>query len=138
MPYRRSLIYAPLLSLAMLSAYAATNSVQNSGVYAIFDITVHDEQTYEQYRQSVKPVIENYGGTYVVRAGGRFVSDNPTSRLLQTGGDWNPDRIIVLHLDSEDQVSQFLSAAEYKEIVHLRTSSASTKFVMVNAYQPEE
>ena len=119
--------------MAMLSSYAATNS----GVYLILEITVHDEQTYEQYRQKVKPIIKSFGGTYVVRAGAKFVSDNPTSGLLQTGGDWNPDRMIVLHFDSEERVGQFLDSPKYKEIVNLRTSSSSTRFVLVSAYQPD-
>ena len=124
--------------MAMLSTYAATNAQQDGGVYAIVDITVHDEQTYGQYRQKVKPIIEHYGGTYVVRAGSKFVSDNPTSHLLQTAGDWNPDRIVVLHFDSAEQLKKCFGSPEYKEIVHLRTSSSSTKSVLVNAFQSDE
>jgi uncharacterized protein (DUF1330 family) len=137
MSIRKSMIYAALIMLAMLSSYAATNFSPNSGVYLILDITVDDEQTYEQYRQKVKPLVESFGGTYVVRAGAKFVSDNPTSGLLQTGGEWNPDRIIVLHFDSPAPVSQFFDSPEYKEIVHLRTSSSSTRLVLVNAYHPD-
>lgn len=129
---RKSLVCVALM-MAMLSSYAATNS----GVYLILEITVHDEQTYEQYRQKVKPIVESFGGTYVVRAGAKFVSDNPTSGLLQTGGDWNPDRMIVLHFGSEERVGQFLDSPRYKDIVHLRTSSSSTRLVLVSAYQPD-
>jgi uncharacterized protein (DUF1330 family) len=134
---RKSLIYVALMVVA-LSSYAATTFSPDSGVYVINDITVHDEQTYAQYRQKVKPIIESFGGTYVVRAGAIFVSDNPTSELLQTGGGWNPDRMIVLHFDSVEQLRQFANSPAYKEIVHLRTSAASTKSVVVNAYQPDK
>jgi uncharacterized protein (DUF1330 family) len=94
----RNFLICVTLMMAMLSTYAATNARQDGGVYAIVDITVHDEQTYGRYRQKVKPIIEHYGGRYVVRAGSKFVSDNPTSHLLQTAGGWNPDRLVVLHL----------------------------------------
>lgn len=120
----------------VLSSYAATTFSPDSGVYVINDITVHDEKTYDQYRQKVAPIIENFGGTYVVRAGTKFLSDNPTSGLLRTSGGWNPDRMIVLHFDSAKQLEQFANSPEYKEIVHLRTSAATTKAVVVNAYQP--
>ena len=133
----KSMIYAALIMLAMLSSYAATNSSPHSGVYLILDITVNDEQTYEQYRQKVKPLIESFGGTYVVQAGAKFVSDDPTSGLLQTRGEWNPDRIIVLHFDSPAPVNQFFDSPEYKEIEHWRTSSSSTRSVLVNAYHPD-
>lgn len=99
---------------------------------------ISDEQTYGQYRQKVKPIIEKYGGKYVIRAGTKFVSDNPTSRLLNTSGDWNPDRIIVLHFYSAEQFQSFLNASEYKDIVHLRTSSSSMKSLLVGAFLPDE
>ena len=134
---RKILIYVALM-VVMLSSYAATTFSPDSGIYVINDITVHDEQTYAQYRQKVAPIIESFGGTYVVRAGAIFVSDNPTSELLRSSGDWNPDRMIVLHFDSIEQLGKFANSPEYKEIVHLRTSAASTKSVVVNAYQPDK
>jgi len=127
-----------MLLLVFACQTQSPNTSPNPGVYFILDITVHNEQKYEQYRQKVKPIIESFGGTYVVRAGTKFVSDNPTSGLLQTGGDWNPDRMIVLHFDSEEGVRQFLESPEYKKIVHLRTSSSSSRFVLVSAFQPDK
>jgi uncharacterized protein (DUF1330 family) len=124
--------------MAMLSACASSAPSKDGGVYAILELTVHDEQTYEQYRQEVKPIIERYGGKYVVRAGKKFVSDNPTSRLLSTSGGWSPDRIIVLHFDSAEQLQSFFDAPEYTDIVHLRTSSSSMKSILVRAYLPDE
>ena len=111
---------------------------REGGVYAIFEITVHDEVMYEKYRQQVKPIIENYGGRYVVRAGTNFVSDNPTSAFLATIGDWAPDRLIVLHFESAKRCQEFLDSPEYKKIVDLRTSSSSTKAVLVRAFQPDK
>jgi len=137
MSIRYSLICLASL-MAMLSACASSAPSKDGGVYAILELTVHDEQTYEQYRQEVKPIIERYGGKYVVRAGKKFVSDNPTSRLLNTSGGWSPDRIIVLHFDSAEQLQSFFDAPEYTDIVHLRTSSSSMKSILVRAYLPDE
>lgn len=137
MSIRYSLICLASL-MAMLSACASSAPSKDGGVYAILELTVHDEQTYEQYRQEVKPIIERYGGKYVVRAGKKFVSDNPTSRLLSTSGGWSPDRIIVLHFDSAEQLQSFFDAPEYTDIVHLRTSSSSMKSILVRAYLPDE
>ena len=117
---------------------AVADAGRDGGVYAILEITVQDEATYEKYRQQVKPIIENYGGRYVVRAGTKYVSDNPTSAFLATIGDWAPDRLIVLHFESAERYQEFLDAPEYEKIVHLRTSSSSTKAVLVRAFQPDE
>lgn len=75
---------------------------QFSGIFIITDITVHDDEAYQGYSKKVKPVIENLGGTFVVRAGGKFVTDSPTSGLLNASGDWKPDRIVVLHFDTKE------------------------------------
>ncbi len=137
MSIRNSLICLTLL-MALLSACAPSTPSKDGGVYVILEITVHDEQTYGHYRQKVKPIVEKYGGKYVIRAGTKFVSDNPTSRLLNTSGDWNPDRIIVLHFDSAEQFPSFLDSPEYKDIVHLRTSSSSMRSLLVGAFLPDE
>lgn len=72
------------LMVFVLSSYAATYFSLNTGVYIINDITVHDEQAYEQHRKNVAPIIESFGGTYVVRAGAKYVSDNPGSGVPRT------------------------------------------------------
>lgn len=134
----RALSICLVLMAIAFPTIAVSDAGREGGVYAILEITVHDEETYQEYRQQVKPIIENYGGRYVVRAGTKFVSDNPTSAFLATIGDWAPDRLIVLHFESAKRYQEFLDAPEYKKIVHLRTSSSSTKAVLVRAFQPDE
>jgi len=125
-----------LLLLATLSVQADTGSLTGTGVYLILDITVHDPDTYAQYREKVEPIIENHGGRYIVRSGAKSFDNNPASDVISPEGEWYPDRIIVLEFKSTAQVQQFVKSPEYQAIVHLRTSSSSTKSVLVNGYQP--
>jgi uncharacterized protein (DUF1330 family) len=127
-----------LLLLGSLSVKADTARPPAAPVYLILDITVHDTDTYAQYREKVEPVIENYGGRYVVRSGAKSFDNNPASAVISPEGEWYPDRIIVLEFKSKEQVQRFVESPEYQAIVHLRTSSASTKSVLVNGYQPPE
>ena len=47
-------------------------------VYSISNITVKDWDTYREYMEKVPPVIEKYGGKYLVR-GGDILSDDTVS-----------------------------------------------------------
>ena len=38
-------------------------------VYVILDIVVHNPEAYEEYKTKVVPIIQKYGGRYLVRGG---------------------------------------------------------------------
>ena len=136
--WQRGLIIgvSSVLLMVSLSIQAETNRSPDARVYLILDITVHDPDTYAQYREKVEPIIGNHGGRYVVRSGAKSFDDNPASAVISPEGEWYPDRMIVLEFKSKEQVEQFVKSPEYQAIVHLRTSSSSTKSVLVNGYQP--
>ena len=117
---------------------ASANENQFTGVFIISDITVSNDEAYERYRKAVRPVIENCGGTYVVRAGAKYVTDNPTSGLLEAYGGWNPDRIIVLHFNTAEQADECFSSPEYDAAYALREDGASGKSLVVNAFRPDD
>jgi len=110
----------------------------NQKVYLILDITVNDAETYQQYRTKVKDMIIAYGGKYLIRSGGMSFDNNPATEIVPLEGNWNPDRIIVLEFDSKEQIQRFTQSEEYKDIVHLRTSSSTMKSIMVNEYLSKE
>ena len=116
---------------------ASADEHEYSGVFVISDISVSKDAAYENYRKAVKPAIENCGATYVVRAGAKFVTDNPTSGILYSSGDWNPDRIVVLHFDSVEQADACFSSPEYEAAYALREGGASGKTLIVDAYRPD-
>ena len=127
-----------LIALSSLQFNASASEDQFSGIFVISDITVNDDEAYQRYREKVKPVIESFGGTYVVRAGAKFVTDNPTSGFLNATGGWNPDRIIVLHFDTVEQAAECFNSPEYKAVYALRDGGASGKSLIVNAFRPDD
>ena len=132
------LVALSMIVLSAMSIRASADEDQFSGIFIISDITVSNDEAYERYRKAVKPVIENCGGTYVVRAGGKFVTDNPTSGLLNATGGWNPDRIVVLHFDTAEQASECFKSPEYKAVYALREGSATGRSLVVNAFRPDD
>lgn len=127
-----------LIALSSLQFNASASEDQFSGIFIISDITVSNDEAYQRYRKKVKAVIESFGGTYVVRAGAKFVTDNPTSGLLNATGGWNPDRIVVLHFDTVEQATQCFDSAEYKAVYALRDGGASGRSLVVNAFRPDD
>jgi len=138
MSQKNLVVAVSLISLFCLFSNVSAHAEQFEGVFVISEITVTNEDAYDRYREKVRPVIENCGGTYVVRAGGKFVTDNPTSGFLNTSGGWNPDRMVVLHFDTVEQVAECFGSDEYKAAYALREGGTTGKSLVVNAFQPDE
>lgn len=103
-------------------------------VYTILEITVHDDATYQRYREAVAPVIAAHGGRYVVRSGAARFDPDPNAAVVSPEGDWHPDRIIVLEFPSRAALDGFVASPEYQAVAPLRTASATTRSVVVNGY----
>lgn len=90
-------------------------------VYFIVEIKVNDKETYAQYIENVRPIVEKYGGRYIIRG----------ERVIPIFGNWKPERIIVIEFPSVKDVKRWLNSPEYKEIASLREQSTLTKAILV-------
>ena len=95
-------------------------------VYLIIDITVIDQDVYEEYVERVPAVVEQYGGRYLVRGG----------EVAVLTGDWHPQRIVVVEFDSSEQVQAFYASAEYQALAPLREQSTNSRAILVEGYEP--
>jgi len=89
--------------------------------YAILDIEIHDIEPYMQYMASVKPLIEQFGGRYLVR-GGEF-------EVIE--GDYQPARIVLLEFPDLDAIEGFYQSSGYQALKQLRESCSSTSMTVV-------
>ena len=89
--------------------------------YIIVDLEITDPEKFQKYRELVSPLIQVYGGRYVVRGG--------KSEVLE--GDWKPNRLVVLEFDSEAEAKKFWISDDYKPVKQLRHESANSSIVMV-------
>ena len=94
-------------------------------VYSISNITVKDWDTYREYMEKVPPVIEKYGGKYLVR-GGDILSDDTS---------WHPERIVILEFPNIKQMNDFRNSEEYKPVASLRHKAADTEGFVVSGYE---
>ena len=89
--------------------------------YVLVDIEVTDAEPYADYRRQVPPIVEKFGGKYLVRGG-----DMETLE-----GDWTPRRLVVLEFPSVEKAKQFYDSEEYRPLKDLRISSTDSKMVLV-------
>jgi len=94
-------------------------------VYLIIDITVVDQGLYEEYVARVPAVVEQYGGRYLVRGG----------EAVALAGGWQPERIVVLEFESEDQAQEYLTSPEYLALADLREKSITSRAIIVPGYE---
>ncbi|PKB78597.1 MAG: D-fructose-6-phosphate amidotransferase [SAR202 cluster bacterium Io17-Chloro-G9] len=88
--------------------------------YVLVDIEVTDQGTYDDYRRQVPPLVEKYGGKYLVRGG----------ELEQLEGDWMPKRLVVIEFPSSDKAKEFYDSEEYRPLKELRMKATNSKMVL--------
>lgn len=104
-------------------------------ILMILEITVHDSLQYQTYRLKAEPVIEKFGGIYLVRSGGMAFDPDPDRKIIPLEGNWNPNRFIIVQWDSMEALQKFSTSEEYKTVAKLRANSASTKSIIVKPYR---
>lgn len=90
-------------------------------VYVIVDTQIHNPEAYDEYKAKVSPIMQKYGGEYLVRGG--------THEVLE--GDWNPTRLVLLKFADRQAVDNFFNAPEYAPIKAIRHANAHTNAVVV-------
>ena len=56
-------------------------------ILMILEITVHDSLQYQTYRLKAEPVIEKFGGIYLVRSGGMAFDPDPDRKIIPLEGN---------------------------------------------------
>lgn len=119
-------------SLAGCAGSRAPEAPPRSAVYTILEMTVHDDATYQRYREAVAPIIAAHDGRYVVRSGAERFDADPRAAVVSPGGDWHPDRIVILEFPSGTALDGFVTSAAYRAVAPLRAASATTRSLVVN------
>ncbi len=71
--------------------------------------------SYEEYIARVRPIVESYGGEYILR----------TEKISAFAGV-SPDRVIVIKFETRAQLDACFASSEYKAVKGLRENSVKT------------
>ena len=89
--------------------------------YYIVGLEVMDTGEFEEYRRLVAPMVDRYGGSYVVRGDAQETVE----------GDWTPNRLVILECDSMERLKSWYESDEYRPVMAIRRRSAISKAVIV-------
>ncbi len=80
-----------------------------------------DRKTYDLYIEKVKPIVEKYGGQYLLR-----------SEKVQSLHDLRrPQRVILIRFPSKAQLEACFSSSEYLAIMQDRIESVDARAILV-------
>ncbi len=103
-----------------------SNAPKNTPCYFIVSVTIDDPSMrplYDQYIDKVRPIVERFGGTYLVR------TENIAFPLP---GAWHPDRVIVIRFESREDCDCCFASDEYKSVAGLRENSVRASAIIVD------
>ncbi|MGN0771956.1 MAG: DUF1330 domain-containing protein [Christensenellales bacterium] len=92
--------------------------------YFIVDTYIDDKKSrelYDEYIREVKPIVESYGGEYMVR----------TEKVTSLHPQRSPQRVIVIRFPSRQALDECFASKEYQEIMHKRMDSVDARAVIV-------
>ena len=93
--------------------------------YLIVDTKITNEMAYEEYKTRAKPIVESYGGEYLVRGGNTTVSENEL---------WTPTRLVIVKFPSREAAENFLRCEEYAPVKAIRNKHAKTTMSIVDGF----
>ena len=89
--------------------------------YVVVDITIHDPQTYDSYKDMAPASIAKYKGKYLVRG----------AKTTTLEGTWDPKRFVILEFPTADAARAWWNSPEYAAAKALRQSCSTTQMLLV-------
>jgi uncharacterized protein (DUF1330 family) len=90
--------------------------------FLISDVTVKNEEAFQNYRDRAAAAIARYGGRYLARVGG----------IETLEGDWQPRRIIVVEFPDMEKARAWYRSPEYAEALKFRDAALSRNLILVD------
>ena len=94
--------------------------------YIIVEVTIHNQEQYEEYKKLTPASVAAYGGRFIVRGA--------KTECLE--GDWNPERIVVLEFPTLERAKEWYNSKEYTAAKKIRHQNATSRMLLVQGYDP--
>lgn len=93
--------------------------------YVIVEVTIHDQDLYDEYKKLTPATIDAFDGKFVVRG----------AQTESLEGDWNPKRLVVLEFPSAERAKEWWNSEEYSKAKAIRQRAATTKMLVVEGLE---
>ena len=114
------------LCLAACAGGPAAGRAEKPKGYVIAEIEVTHPEPYKEYVAAVTPMVEAFGGRYLVRGGAAEGRE----------GDAPKGRLVVLEFDSVEAARAFNDSPEYQAVARLRRENAISRLMIVEGVSP--
>ncbi len=92
--------------------------------YVIVDVSITDQQEYEEYKKLTPAAVAAYDGSFVVWGGATTTLE----------GDWQPGRIVVLEFPTVARAQEWWDSELYSKAKLIRQRAATTKMIIVEGF----
>jgi len=89
--------------------------------YVVVDVDVQDPVRYEEYRKTVLPTLQAYGGRFLARGG----------KVEVLEGTWAPKRLVIVEFPDAATAKKWWSSPEYANPKAVRQSASETDMLIV-------
>ena len=93
--------------------------------YIVVDTLIHDPETYEAYKAKVVPIVQSFGGEYLIRGGDMIIDQEEL---------WSPTRMVLLTFPSVERAKSFLDSDEYAPVKAMRLGASKATAVIVEGF----
>ena len=90
--------------------------------FLLVDVDIHNIEEYKKYLEKVKPMVEKFGGKYLIK-GGKI--DAKETDL------WKPKRIVLVKFPNKSSALRWYNSEEYRALKHLRLNNASSNILFI-------
>ena len=89
--------------------------------YVISNIDVKNPEAYKEYIDKVKPIVQKFGGEYLVRAGEYKVID----------GEWKYPRTVIIKFSSYEKALEWYNSEEYQPVKPIRLANSVANGIII-------
>ena len=93
--------------------------------YMIVRVNISDMDQYRQYMQLTPPIVEKYGGRFIVRGAEKHILEGPDV----------PERIVVVQYPDVESALAFYNSPEYQAAIQVRADAAEASFVVMEGVE---
>ena len=90
--------------------------------FLLVDVDIHNIDKYKKYLEKVKPMVEKFGGKYLIK-GGKI--DAKETDL------WKPKRIVLVKFPNKSSALKWYNSEEYRALKNLRLNNASSNILFI-------
>ena len=90
--------------------------------FLLVDVDIHNIDKYKKYLEKVKPMVEKFGGKYLIK-GGKI--DAKQTDL------WKPKRIVLVKFPNKSSALKWYNSVEYRALKNLRLNNGSSNILFI-------